>query len=77
VNARGEVDPLEPLEALSRLFAAGLWLGHPLTEARVRTFLDWFGQVPAFTLAYTRLEEAKRVLSSLFDELPARRATGE
>ena len=67
-EAAGQLMPLEPLDALSALFHAGLWLGHPLTEARVRIFLDWFERVPAFALAYSRLDEAERLVAGLLQD---------
>ena len=69
-EAEAALVAVAPIEALSRLFEAGLWLGHPLTEERVRAFLAWFGKIPAYALTYSCLEEAETLAAGLFDARP-------
>lgn len=59
------VEPIAPLDALARLAAERLWLGNPMTEARVRGFLDWFEAIPAWRIAYPDLETAERQIGEI------------
>jgi hypothetical protein len=54
--------PLPPLAALTRLAQERIWIGYPLSEAKLRRFLDWLGAIPAFELRYNALADAKALL---------------
>jgi hypothetical protein len=56
--ARLELEAIRPFEALVLLREAGLWLGYPLAEERVRRFLSWLESIPAYTMTYGGLAEA-------------------
>lgn len=58
-KAAGALVSIAPAEALQHLLADRIWLGHPLAEDQVRAFLGWLETVPAFTLNYGRLQEAR------------------
>ena len=58
-DAQTDMVELRPFEALERLYKAGIWLGHPLDPDRVRQFLAWLRRTPAFSLTYSRLNEAE------------------
>ncbi len=62
------IEPLSPFMALERLVEAGMWLGHPLTDEKVRAFLAWLEAVPAYALTYGRLEEAEDAIRGLLDD---------
>jgi hypothetical protein len=35
-----------------------VWLGYPITAARVQSFLDWIDDTPAFAISYGTLDDA-------------------
>jgi coenzyme PQQ synthesis protein D (PqqD) len=49
---------LSPFEAIQNLLADRVWLGYPITEARVRSFLDWLDDTPAYAISYGTLDDA-------------------
>ncbi len=65
------VESMTSLDALARLAVERLWLGHPVTEARVRRFLKWFETIPAWRIAYPDLETAERQIGEIRDGLKA------
>ncbi len=54
------VEPISPLHALARLVEERLWLGYPITEQRLRSFLGWFEKIPAYLLPFSDLSAAER-----------------
>jgi hypothetical protein len=57
-----EVTKLRPFQALEQLVEAGTWFGYPLLEDNLRSFLSILERVPAYTLTYSRLEEAAKAV---------------
>lgn len=49
---------LSPFEAIQNLLADRVWLGYPITEARVKSFLDWLDDTPAYAICYGTLDDA-------------------
>ena len=56
----GELLRISSVDALQHLLADRIWLGHPLAEDRVRAFLAWLKDIPAYTLTYSNLSHALR-----------------
>ena len=53
---------LSSFEALERLLADRVWLGHPITEERVRSFLAWLDDTPAYAVSYGTLIDAVQLV---------------
>jgi len=53
---------LQPFEAAQNLLSDRIWLGYPITEARVQSFLDWLEDTPAFAISYGTLDDAVRLV---------------
>ena len=49
---------LSPFEALERLLSDRVWLGDPIIEQRVTSFLSWLERTPAYAVTYSGLDEA-------------------
>lgn len=49
---------LSQFEAIQNLLIDRVWLGYPITEARVKSFLDWLDDTPAYALFYGTLDDA-------------------
>ena len=49
---------LSPFEAIQNLLVDRVWLGYPITAARVQSFLDWIDDTPAFAISYGTLDDA-------------------
>ncbi len=49
---------LSSFQALQCLLTDRIWLGHPLTEATVKSFLAWLDATPAFAISYGTLDDA-------------------
>jgi hypothetical protein len=64
-GATPEARKLSPFEALERLLSDRVWLGDPITEARVRSFLDWLDRTPAYALTYDALDDALKLVESV------------
>jgi hypothetical protein len=64
-SQRAALHRIRPLEALIHLCNAGIWLGHPLTEARVTPFLSTLEVLPSYALTYDRLSDATQLLDEL------------
>lgn len=60
-----ELVGLAPLEALVRLVADNVWLGHPIARAKLQSFLDWLEGVPSYSLRFNDLNEAGLLLDRL------------
>ena len=56
---------IRPLESFMRLQEAGVWLGHPLTEARVTRLARRLETVPAYALDYGDLDDAAAAIDRL------------
>ena len=54
--------PLSPFEALQNLLIDRVWLGYPITEARVTSFLDWLDSTPAHAITYGTLDDAVQLV---------------
>ncbi len=55
--------PLRPLDALAELARDRLWIGYPLTPARIADFTAWLKQLPCFMIRYNmpaRVDDALR-----------------
>jgi hypothetical protein len=57
-GSRAVVQRIRPSDALVKLREAGVWLGHPLTEARVARLARWLERTPAYTLEHDGLTAA-------------------
>jgi hypothetical protein len=49
---------LSTFEALQNLLSDRVWLGYPITEARVTSFLHWLDETPAHEISYGTLDDA-------------------
>ena len=57
---------LSPFDALAALVADRIWVGWPMTEARVQGLLDWLERVPAWQLCYPDLESAEAHVAEIY-----------
>jgi hypothetical protein len=64
-NARTSFAPVPPIEGLARLFKDRVFLGYPLKETTVASFLRWAGETPFCSLEYSELAEAAECLVTL------------
>lgn len=53
-----QLHPLSSFEALQNLLMDRVWIGDPITEQRVTTFLAWLTDTPAYGLSYGTLDDA-------------------
>lgn len=58
----GRLQSLDPLDTLQRLLADRIWIGHPLREQPVRSFLQWLATIPAYAVIYRDLDQAHRCI---------------
>lgn len=56
---------LSSFEALERLLNDRIWLGDPITEDRVESFLAWLNETPAYALVYSEQADAIRMVQNL------------
>jgi hypothetical protein len=56
---------LSVFEALARLLTDRVWLGDPITEERVTSFLAWLDETPAYAISYGTLDDAVHLVESL------------
>jgi hypothetical protein len=64
-GAAPEARKLSPFEALERLLSDRVWLGDPITEERVTSFLGWLDRTPAYALTYGSLDDALELVESV------------
>jgi len=64
-----KIEPVKPLEALSRFVNDRIWVPNPL---KITNFLRFLERTPAFSFSYSTLDEAEEALQSL---LPSQAAT--
>jgi Coenzyme PQQ synthesis protein D (PqqD) len=53
---------LSQFEAMQNLLTDRVWLGYPITEARVKSFLDWLDDTPAYAISYGTLDDAVQLV---------------
>jgi hypothetical protein len=53
---------LSQFEAIRNLLIDRVWLGYPITEARVKSFLDWLDDTPAYAIFYGTLDDAVQLV---------------
>ncbi len=61
-GAAPEQRRLSSFEALERLLSDRVWLGHPLTDERVRSFLALLDETPAYAVSYGTLSDAVQLV---------------
>jgi coenzyme PQQ synthesis protein D (PqqD) len=64
-GATADLTRLTPFQALERLLSDRIWLGYPITEPRVRRFLAWLEDKPAYLLVHGNVAEGARVLEEI------------
>ncbi len=52
------LEPIAPLVVMERINTATAYLKAPLDAARVQAAADWVNRTPAYTMTYSRLEDA-------------------
>lgn len=53
---------LSQFEAIQNLLTDRVWLGYPITEAKVKSFLDWLDDTPAYAISYGTLDHAAELV---------------
>jgi hypothetical protein len=53
---------LSPFEAIQNLLIDRVWLGYSITEARMKTFLGWLDDTPAYAISYGTLDDAVQLV---------------
>jgi hypothetical protein len=56
---------LPRFEAVQNLLSDRVWLGYPITEARVKSFLDWLDDTPAYAITYGTLDDAVQLVEGV------------
>jgi Coenzyme PQQ synthesis protein D (PqqD) len=56
---------LSSFETIERLLIDRVWLGNPVTEQRMSTFLAWLDGTPAYALSYGSLADGMRLIADL------------
>jgi Coenzyme PQQ synthesis protein D (PqqD) len=64
-GAKATLKSLDLFETLQRLISDRMWLGYPMTEARIRAFIAWLKQRPAYALVYSDITRARRLLDQI------------
>jgi hypothetical protein len=64
-GATAELTRLTAFQALERLLSDRIWLGYPITELRVRKFLAWLEDKPAYLLVHGNVAEGARLLEDI------------
>jgi hypothetical protein len=64
-GAEPTFEKLTGIDALTRLLADRIHLGHPLTARRISRFLHWVEQTPFYALVYSELASAKALIKGL------------
>lgn len=60
-----EARRLSSFEALQYLLTDRVWLGDPITEERVSSFLAWLNNTPAYAISHGTLEDGMRLVESM------------
>jgi hypothetical protein len=53
---------ISPFDAVQNLLSDRIWLGYPITEAKVKSFLDWLNDTPAYAISYGTLDDAVQLV---------------
>lgn len=53
---------LSQFEAIQNMLIDRVWLGYPITAARVKSFLDWLDDTPAHAILYGTLDDAVQLV---------------
>jgi hypothetical protein len=64
-DAKIKLTRLTPFEGMVQLLGDHNWLGYPITEQRVRNFLAWLNDKPAYRLLHGDVAEAARCVESI------------
>jgi Coenzyme PQQ synthesis protein D (PqqD) len=56
---------LSSFETIERLLIDRVWLGNPVTEQRMSTFLAWLDGTPAYALSYGSLADGMRLIANV------------
>jgi Coenzyme PQQ synthesis protein D (PqqD) len=56
---------LSSFETIERLLIDRVWLGNPVTEQRMSTFLAWLDRTPAYALSYGGLDDGMRLIADV------------
>ena len=67
VGATAELRRISTFEAIERLLADRIWLGHPITEERVMSFLAWLNGIAAYAITYENLDAGVQLIGGISD----------
>jgi hypothetical protein len=67
VGATADLRRISTFEAIERLLVDRIWLGHPITEERVTSFLTWLHGIPAYAITYENLDDGVRLIEDISD----------
>ena len=56
---------LSPFETIERLLTDRIWLGSPITEHRMSTFLAWLNRTPCYALSYGSLADGMELIADV------------
>jgi hypothetical protein len=63
--AKSHLEPLTPLQGLSRLIAAPCAVRAPITTEMIHALVRWASEIPFYALAYGSLGEARQIVEDL------------
>lgn len=64
-GAAADMQRISAFDAVERLLADRIWLGYPVTEARVIAFLTWLNDTPAHVMTYGDLDDGVRLIEGV------------
>jgi len=64
-GAKPQARRLSSFEAIKRLLADRVWLGSPVTETRMSTFLAWLDRTPSYALSYGSLADGMQLIADV------------
>lgn len=64
-GASAELQALTSFQALERLLADRIWMGHPITAERVTALVGLLDRTPAYRAVYGTLEDAMRLVEGV------------
>jgi hypothetical protein len=64
-SAAVKLTRITAFEAIQRLLNDRIWLGHPMTEQRIRAFLAWMDVTPTYALVHGDVADAARCLEEI------------
>lgn len=60
---------ISTFQAIERLLADRVWIGHPITADRVEAFISLLSRTPAYTATYGSLDDGMRLVEDVIEDV--------